>query len=304
MTRKGALGILYAASLRVAAITAMLMIVMRPAPALADAADQLIKQLESDSSKIRLAAAVNLAKLGNAKAILPLAKSLGNDDDKDVRAAAAVGLGRLVDANTNKSIRGLAIKALQKASNYDEAEFVKQQAGKSLVALGVGKAGGGSDTGPSVGKGGAIYVNIGPMSSKTGNATNDPTFRALMVKVATSTLGRSAPKMATTWAGGKAPTRAQLTQKGFQGFYVDGTLNTLSVKTTGSSALVECKISMLLASFPDKSVFGFLNGGAKVQGSSSPRDIVLAGEDCISAVIEDLIAKKIVPTINSKAGAP
>ena len=54
---------------------------------------------------------------------------------------------------------------------------------------------------------------------------------------------------------------------------------------------------MLLASFPDKSVFGFLNGGAKVQGSASPSDIELASEDCVSAVVEDLIAKKIVPTI-------
>ena len=36
---------------------------------------QLIKQLENDDSdKVRLAAALNLAKLGDEKAILPLAK--------------------------------------------------------------------------------------------------------------------------------------------------------------------------------------------------------------------------------------
>jgi len=57
---------------------------------------------------------------------------------------------------------------------------------------------------------------------------------------------------------------------------------------------------MLLASFPDKSIFGMLNGGAKVQGSAAAKDIDPAGEDCVTAVVEDLIAKKIVPTINSK----
>ena len=117
-------------------------------------------------------------------------------------------------------------------------------------------------------------------------------------------MGKAASHMQTTWAGGSAPSKSQLTSKGFQGFYVDGTLNTLTITTKGSSSLVECKISMLLASFPDKSVFGFLNGGAKVQASSSVQDIALAGEDCVAAVIEDLIAKKIVPTIKTKAGTP
>jgi len=61
---------------------------------------------------------------------------------------------------------------------------------------------------------------------------------------------------------------------------------------------------MLLASYPDKSIFGLLNGGASVQATGSARDIALAREDCVSAVVEDLIAKKIVPTINTKAGSP
>ena len=74
--------------------------------------------------------------------------------------------------------------------------------------------------------------------------------------------------------------------------------------TAGNSTTVSCKISMLLASFPDKSVFGMLNGGAKVQGGSSAKDIALSSDDCVSAVVESLIATKIVPTIKTKAGIP
>ena len=44
--------------------------------------------------------------------------------------------------------------------------------------------------------------------------------------------------------------------------------------------------------------------GASVQASGSTNDLALAREDCVSAVVEDLIAKKIVPTICSKAGCP
>jgi hypothetical protein len=112
-------------------------------------------------------------------------------------------------------------------------------------------------------------------------------------------MGKTAKSMATTWPGG-TPSKSALAAKKIDGFYVDGTLNTLTIKQSGSSSIVSCKISMLLASYPDKSVFGFLNGGASVQASSSEKDTELASEDCVSAVVEDLIAKKIVPTICTK----
>ncbi|MBA3463121.1 MAG: HEAT repeat domain-containing protein [Deltaproteobacteria bacterium] len=293
-----ALGIVDAAVLRVLAITTALLIVFRAMPAHADNVGVLIKQLESDSDKVRLAAVLNLTKLGDAKAILPLVKVVSNDSDDAVREAAAVALGKLVDPKSKGSIKNLVINALKKAEANDSSGRVKQQAGRSLAALGA--SGGGTTTQPSTGGKNGIYVNIGPMSSKTGDASVDSKMRPAMVKVSQQTLTRVASSMATTWSGGSAPTSAQLNQKGFQGFYVDGTLNELKV----SGDTVSCKISMLLASYPDKSVFGFLNGGAKVQGGSSPKDIALASDDCVAAVVEDLIAKKIVPTIKTKAGIP
>jgi hypothetical protein len=276
-------------------------------PALADNnVDTLINQLNNDDSdKVRLSAALNLTRNGDQKAILPMVKALGNDSDKNVRGACAVGLSKLVNASTKSSIKGLAVSALKTAEANDASDFVKQQAAKALATI-TGSGGssstgtGNTGTAPS-GGGGGIYVNVGPMSAKTGN--NDKKFQALMVTIATKTLGKTAKNMATTWPGG-TPSKAQLAAKKIEGFYVDGTLNELKVKQSGSSSIVSCKISMLLASFPDKSVFGFLNGGASVQASSSEKDEALAAEDCVSAVVEDLIAKKIVPTICTKATGP
>jgi hypothetical protein len=282
---------------QVLALVALVLITLGSTTARAQAVDKLVKDLESDSERVRLSAALNLTKLGDPKAILPLAKALANDSDAKVRSAAAVGLGKLVSASTNKSANGLALNTLKKAAASDRSELVKAQAQNALKLLGAD-----SPPPPTDGGGEAIYVNIGPMSSKTGKAAQDPKLRDLMVKTATSTMNKVAKSMATTWKGGGAPTKAQLSSAGFQGFYVDGTLNELKVTTTGSMATVSCKISMLLATYPDKSVFGLLNGGATVQGSASSSNVALSSEDCVAAVVEDLIAKKIVPTIRTKAG--
>lgn len=287
---------------RVATITAALAIVFRAAPARADNVSELIKQLDDDSDKVRLAAAVNLTKLGDQKALLPLVKVLSNDSSADVRSAAAIAVAKLVDSSTKSSVKGLVINALKKAEAGDASALVKSQATKSLAALGA--SGGTTGQQPATSGKNGIYVNIGPMSSKTGDAAADAKLRPAMVKVATQTMGKVASSMATSWAGGVVPSATQLDQKGYQGFYVDGTLTELKVTTAGSSTTVSCKINMLLASFPDKAIFGLLNGGAKVQGGSSAKDIALSSDDCVSAVVESLIATKIVPTIKTKASIP
>ncbi len=279
-------------------LAALLAVMLQASPAYADNVDALIGQLDDGSDKIRLSAALNLAKLGDPRAIEPLIRRLKSDGEKNVRGAAAKGLGTLVTDRVKGKVRDSAVKALQDAMANDSSEFVKAQAERALDAIGAGQT---SATPPR--PGGGVYVNIGPMSSKTGSPDDDK-LRGMMGKVATRTLSRAATNMPTTWPGGGVPTAAALSQKNVMGFFIDGTLNELKVQKSGGSATVSCKVNMLLADFPGKSIFGFLNGGAKVQASSSDRDIALAREDCVQAVVEDLIAKKIVPTIKSKAGIP
>ncbi len=270
--------------------------------AYADGINDLIKQMSDSSDKVRVAATLNIAKTEDARAIKPLIERLQKDSDYKVRGAAAVGLGKVVAANPGDAARGDAVKALTRASAVDSNKFVKDQAKTAIATIAnagsdTKKSSGGGGGGGGGGKGG-IYVNIGPMSSKTGGS-KDAKWRAMMVKVTEKTLGKVAPTMQTTWSGG-TPTKSALSSKGVSGFYVDGTLNTLDIKPGGGGATISCKVSMLLADFPDKSVFGFLNGGASVTASNSEKDQDLAAEDCVTAVIENLIANKIIPTIKSK----
>ncbi len=258
----------------------------------ADNVDTLIGQLSDGSEKVRLSAALSLTKIGDARAIAAFTTALTADSDKNVRATVAVGLGKLVNDKTKATQRTAVIAALTKALK-DESDFVKKQAEKSLAAL---NAGGTSE--PTVAAG-AIYLEIGPMGSKSKDQAD---LVAVMRKTSLKTVTRVAKDMATSWPGGKSPTKAQLDQKSVQGFYLDGTLVELTTKEKGSSTIVSCKVSMLIASFPDKSMFGFLNGGATVQASADPSDVAEAKNDCVDAVVEDLVTKKVVPTIKTKAG--
>ncbi|MBA3541946.1 MAG: HEAT repeat domain-containing protein [Deltaproteobacteria bacterium] len=297
---RGSIGLRVAGRLITLVVVALTLLAGRVAHA--DSIDTLIKQLEADSKNVRLAAAVNLAKQSDQRIVLPFVKVLGNDSDASVRSVAAAGLGRLVTSATKAVFRDLVVKTLTIASTNDDSKDVQKQAAASLALI-TGKAATTTVSNPGTGGGGGgaggVYINVGPMSSKTGNA-DDPKFRDLMRKQTAKTLTKIAAAMAQTWAGGGTPSRAALDKSGTQGFYVDGTLVELKIKDAGSTSTISCKVSMLLASFPEKSMFGFLNGGASVSASTSASEKALASQDCIEAVIENLITKQVVPTIKSK----
>jgi hypothetical protein len=131
-------------------------------------------------------------------------------------------------------------------------------------------------------------------------ASRSSAMRDLMRKTVEKTVKKNGSSMFTSWPGGKSPTAKQLKAKKTQAFHVDGTLVSLDTKSKGSTTLVSCKVSMLIATYPKKSMFGFLDGGAKVQAGSSSKEVEYAQEDCVAAVVEDLVSRQIIPTIKSR----
>lgn len=275
----------------VAAVVALL--VIRATPARADNVTDLAKQLENGSDyKVRLSAALSLSKLGDQRAVPAFIAAL-DDSDKTVRGAAAVGLSKLVNAKTKDKLRKQAVDALTRVAKSDASTFVQKQAQKALETI-QALTGGAGTVAP-------FYVNVGDMAVKVTGADK---LKALMKATVEKTVKKTDKNMSTTWAGGIVPAQKQLDAAKVAGFFVDGTLNELTVKTKGASSIVSCKLSMLVATFPRKSIFGVLEGSASVQGSDDPKDIEYAKSDCVAAVIEDLVAKKIVPTIQSRSGTP
>lgn len=260
--------------------------------AFADSVDTLIEQLGNSSEKVRLSAVLSLSKLKDARAISPLARTLSDDSDRNVRSAAAVALAKVVTEKTPSEVRGQVLEVLTTAASDDTSSLVRKQAEAARATIAALEAA--SVTGK-------IYVDIGPMASKA-SSSMDAKLKDLMRKTAQKALAKSAPDMMTTWPGGKSPTKGQLSKQGVTAFYLDGTLTEIKVKEKGASTLVSCKISLLIATYPDKSMFGFLNGSASVSASQSAQDVELAHQDCVAAVVEDMIAKKAVSALQAKAG--
>ena len=255
----------------------------------ADEVDKLIGQMSSGSTyKVRLSAALNLAKLGNKRAIPAFIKAL-NDPDKTVRGVAAASLGKLVNSATAADTRTRAVAALKISASKDSNSFVRKQAQKAYDVLKSIKGPGGSTGGPTLANG-SIFVNIGGMSATTANSG---TIKAVMKSQAEKTFRTNASKMVLAGPSGP-PSAATIKSKNVKAFHVEGTVNEIKVK----GSLVECKVSLLLATYPEKSMFGFLKGGAAVEDSDTER----ATSDCVAAVIDDMIAKKVIPTIQARAG--
>jgi hypothetical protein len=266
------------------------LVVLLQGTAAADGVDRLIAQLEGESDyKIRVSAAINLGKLGDQRAVPALMSAL-KDGNENVRGSAAASLGSLIDENTKPDVRQRASKELEGMAKRDSSSLVRKQAERAFERI--RKLPAGSP------KSGGIYVNIGSMATKAAQAPAK--LKQLMRDTTEQTFSKRASTMMTAWPSGKEPSSQQLRANKTTAYHVDGTLVTLDIQTKGGATMVSCKVSMLIATFPEKSMFGFLDGGARVQAGSSPDEIQYAQEDCVTAVVEDLVARKIIPVIQQR----
>ncbi len=137
----------------------------------------------------------------------------------------------------------------------------------------------------------SIYASVGPMTSKVTTA-DSAMLVATMRTVIVRELGAAGVSLQGT------PTRAALATTNTAGFFIDGTL--VELETTGSDdqTKVRCKINLLVADYPSKDVFGLLNGGATV--ATKAAEVPTAAADCVTAVVEDLIKNKVIPTMRQK----
>jgi hypothetical protein len=268
-------------------------LVMMISAALADTVDDLIAKLKDSNSKVRLSAALNLGKLTEAasrkRAVLPLVDTL-KDGDKTVRGVAAAALGKIVDDTIPARERNAAIDALERMAQDDNDSFAKGQASKAFATVKTYRTTGGG-TPAKV----AVYVEIGPFADKTPKP--DPKLLPLARKKVDEGIAKV---FATKWPTGKSPSKAEIAKAGAKAFYVDGTL-TITEAKVGSGVKVECRIAMLVATYPDKSVFGMLDPARnKAALEVDPGDVALAREECVKALAGDMVAKQVVPLIKTK----
>jgi hypothetical protein len=234
-----------------AVVAILALVVARPTAARADNIDVLIKDAKSGSDyKVRLAAVLGLAKVGDKRGIPALIGALG-DSDKTVRGAAAVALGKLITAATPATTRGQAKTALEKLLAKESTDSVKKVAQKTLDQLAALEAASSAVTT------GGIYVFVDKMASK---AEPVEELRKLMRKTRAD-LGaeQEGQGLHADLAGRQGADQEGPDRQVGPGFYVDGTVNESRSNKKARRPLVSCKINMLIATYPEKSIFGLLD---------------------------------------------
>jgi hypothetical protein len=251
------------------ALAALLLAVWTPARA--DKVDDLAQKLRSDPDyKVRLSAALNLGKLADGRAVGALIDGVA-DADKSVRAVSAAALGRVIDASVAPGDRDRAVAALDAAARGDPDPLVRAQAQKSLDSLTL-----------------RVYVEIGPMADTTRRGAG---ALPVMRRELAASIGRRGPGFQTRWPSGRSPSDAELKKVGARAFFIDASI----VQLDASSGHVACTVSMILATYPQKSMFGFLRGSGEVDAGGPD-----AVSQCLVAVLDDLVGSKIVPTIQAR----
>ncbi|MCC6752311.1 MAG: HEAT repeat domain-containing protein [Deltaproteobacteria bacterium] len=215
----------------------------------ADRIERLVQILRTDpSSKVRLQAALTLAKLKDPRAAPALLQAL-KDASPMVRGVSAAALGALGDAR--------AIPALKQLAQQDEHPFARTQAKKALEALSREQAAGGPAPGTR------LFVTLGKMTNTA--KEGGPRLAAALGEALLAEFSKVAG-VATRWGGGAGavPSSADLARRGIKGFALDGAIVSLSHAPQGGEVELSCNIKVSLATFPQHSMKAFYTGGASM----------------------------------------
>ena len=262
-------------------------------PARADRVDVQVKQLRGTGQyKLRMSAALKLAKTRDKRAVAAMAHALLNDSEGMVRRVAALSLAKMVDESVPARAREGALRALESASKSDSDRKVRESAARSLQQLRGLR---------TVAKKSKVFLNIGIPADLTSKAPKD-TAKRMHVAVR-RTLREHAPSYSQEWPSGKLPTRRELEKNGANGYYVGATVAMLQVKKKGGRAEVNCTVSVRVNPWSGRdgnekwaaNKAASATGNGKVVGSNTASGIDGATRDCLLAVVEQVTARQVVP---------
>ena len=224
----------------------------------ADRVHELSRTLvHSQQEKERIAAAVSLARLGDARAIKPLVQAL-RDPQRMVRAMAAMALGHLADDS--------ALPALQRATQ-DSDDMVRKRALEAISSIrnrvaatagGAERRAGFGSSPHRVGPEPVLYIGLkstldeskAPLTAKE-RRSHGTRMRAWLLKE----LDRQTD---VTLSDGEARTLS------LEKNNIDVSIVKLDLQERGKFSEVECQIRIAISDDRGK-MLSFLTGGAKIQ---------------------------------------
>jgi hypothetical protein len=281
-----------------AVLTACLLLPLWFGAAIADTIDQSVKELGSDSQKVRLAAALALSKSKDPRAVLAVSGALNDDRDATVRRVSALALAKMIDASTAEDAKQLALAALERAARSDKDAKVKSTSASTLKALSSLKQSSSTSSMPSV------FVNIDNAVDQSNRAPKDAPDR--LIKIVKKSIEKTG--YATSWPGG-LPTNKQLAQSKSQAYIVAANVKKIDVTKGTRQTTIACTVAIRVAPWSGKdggekweaNKSASASGSAKAMTGNSDRDVTAGMRDCLDAVAEDVTTRQVVPFLKRVA---
>ncbi len=269
-------------------------ICLAASPARANDFDTWARQVISDPDfKVRLSAGLRLGRLGDPRAVPVLTTALG-DDVAAVRAIAASALGKAVSKEVPANDRREAAAALRRQMESDSDARARSAAKTAVAAFEfIDKV-----TRPRTTRG-SVFVQVEPLADSTGSI-DDPT-RDQLTELARDSLLAANATFLVDWPGGRLPSRKQLKKAKARALVLMVTLTSMDVVERGKQAEVECKLNLILASYPHKAARTFVDGKAKLETGNRSKSIERAKRRCAMDLVQHLVGSRLARDVSTTA---
>jgi hypothetical protein len=302
-------GVLPSPAMRVlAVVTALLLLV---GAARADTIDTNIHQLKESSYKVRLAAVLALSKSHDPRAVIALADALASpllkDDEPTIRRAAALALGKMIDARTADHALGPGLDALADAAINDSDLKVRAtalRAEQDLAGLRRKKKDPVSEPRTDHSDKPGVFVNVDSATDQSKVAPSDIGER--LARIVKKTVERTG--YATSWPG-PLPTQTELASSHSRAFIVASTVKKIEFSKVSRLTQISCKVEIRVAPWSgvdggekwEANKAASASGSAKATTGNSDREIAGGVRDCLEAVAEDVTSRQILPFLKRLA---
>jgi hypothetical protein len=264
-----------------------------------------IEQMESGSDyKVRLSAAVRLAKTHDPRATVAMLRVLEREPSKTMRRLAALSLGTMVDANTPRKVRAEVERVLAHAAEHDVDRKVRRHAQRSLEKLAAVPAR------PAVvspqpprttPRARGVFLHV---SAPRDVARNSPKgLSPLLHDTLRGALRKHAPEYRLDWPAPTPPTASDLEQARMRAYRVQAAVMEYRIQPRGSMAEIECQVTVQVNPWHGSDTAerwserqaAAASGRGRVRGDNRREAIAAAQRDCVTTVAERITSEQVVP---------
>ena len=274
-----------------------------------DAIDAQIDELERGRDyKVRLSAAVRLAKTSDPRATAAMVRVLEDEPSKTMRRLAALSLSSMVDAGTSPRLRAEVERILAHAAETDRDPKVRRHARRSLDKLAEVPARvqavslpAAVRTPPRAHGRHSVFVHVTAPSDVTRKSPRG--LSPLLHDTVRGALRKHVPEYRLDWPSQRAPTASDLEQARTRAYRVQAAVMEYRIHPRGRQAEVECAVTVQVNPWEGSDTAerwserqaASASGRGRVRGDNHREAIAAAQRDCVTTVAERITTEQVVP---------